>query len=330
MKIRIITALILLVPLGWTQSPAPNPATPSSQSGDIRSNLQNLPAGLDSAPGSSKASEQNIEALIGPGDLLKISVLGAPDYDQELRVSGGGDISLALLGQIHVAGLTPEQVQQMLRTRLKESGYFADPQVSVFQKEYATQGVSVLGEVLKPGVYPLLGPHRLFDVISLAGGTTPKAGQLVTIAHRNQPQATRNVTLSNDPAKNTEANVDIMPGDTVVVSKAGIVYVVGDVHRPSGVIMENGNLTVLQAIAMAEGANPSAALNSAKIIRRSDGGPKEIHLELKKMLAAKSPDVKLQAEDIIFVPSSAAKSAGKTALDSIVRLATGVAVYRLP
>jgi polysaccharide export outer membrane protein len=179
-------------------------------------------------------------------------------------------------------------------------------------------------------VYPLLGPRRLFDVISLAGGTTPKAGQVVTITHREQPQSTRNVTLSSDPDKNTVANIAIVPGDTVVVSKAGIVYVVGDVHRPSGVIMENGNMTVLQAIAMAEGANSSAALNSAKIIRRSPEGPKEIPLALKKMLSAKSPDVKLQAEDIVFVPSSAAKNAGKTALDSIVRLATGVAVYRLP
>ena len=92
--------------------------------------------------------------------------------------------------------------------------------------------------------------------------------------------------------------------------------------------MDNGGMTVLQAIAMAEGANSTAALNSAKIIRRSPEGPKEIPLQLKKMLSAKAPDLRLQAEDIVFVPGSAAKSAGKTALDSIIRLATGVAVYR--
>ena len=164
------------------------------------------------------------------------------------------------------------------------------------------QSISVLGEVQKPGVYAVTGPCRLFDLLSLAGGTTAKAGQRITITHRGFIQQ---VILSNDPQKNGNANVEIVPGDTVVVGKAGIVYVVGDVHKPSGIAMENGRMTVLQAISMAEGTNPTAALNHAKLIRTTPSGPQEMPLALKKILDGRAPDVHLQAEDIVLVPSSA-------------------------
>ncbi len=287
---------------------------------------------LQTGPGAQStaaAAAESANPVIGPGDLLKISVMGAPEYDQEVRVAGSGDISLALVGAVHVATLSPEDAAQVIRKRLMEGGFFSDPQVTVFEKEYATQGVSVLGEVQKPGVYPIMGPRRLFDAISLAGGTTPKAGQLVSITHRNQPNKVENVTLSTDPEKNLAANVQVLPGDTVVVSKAGIVYVVGDVHLPTGVIMDNGGkLTVLQALAMAGGANNTAAFNKSKIIRKTPQGQKEIPVELKKILATKKPDIQLQAEDILFVPNSGAKSVAARSLNAAVGLATTVVAYR--
>jgi polysaccharide export outer membrane protein len=223
--------------------------------------------------------------------------------------------------------LTIEQAQTIIAKDLVSGGFFTQPQVSVFAKEYATQGVSVLGEVQKPGVYPLLGSRTLFDVLSLAGGTTPKAGRVVSITHRENPTAPINVSLSDDTAESVRSNVDIFPGDTVLVSKAGIVYIVGDVHKPSGVPMDNGSITVLQAIAMAEGTNPTANLNKSKLIRKTPAGNQEIPLALKDMLSSKSPDVRLQAEDIIFVPSSAAKSATRRSMEAIIQAATGVAIY---
>jgi len=270
------------------------------------------------------------QMLVGPGDLLRITVLGAQDFDQELRVSSSGNATLALIGSVHIAGLTTEQAGELIRKRLIDGGFFSDPQVAIFEKEYATQGVSVLGEVQKPGVYPLIGPHRLFDVLSQAGGTTPKAGMQVTITRQNDLHSPQVVTMSSDPLKNNEANAEVYPGDTVVVSKAGIIYVVGDVHKPSGFVMESSGMTVLQALAMAEGPNGTAALNVSKIIRRGPSGPSEVHIDLKKMLAAKAPDLRLEADDILFVPRSAAKNAGVQTLDAIVRVATGVAVYRVP
>jgi polysaccharide biosynthesis/export protein len=265
--------------------------------------------------------------MLGIGDLIKVSVLGAPDSDQEVRIAADGTVVLNFIGTVPVAGQTTAQAQAEIAKRLVAGGFFTSPQVSVFTKEYVTQGVSVMGEVQKPGVYPVLGARKLFDVLSLAGGTTPNAGKLISVTRRDTPHAPLSVSLSNDASESVKSNVDIYPGDTVVVSKAGIVYVVGDVHRPTGVPMDNSTMTVLQAIAMAEGTNTTAALNKAKLIRRSSGTPQEIPLPLKDMLSSKTPDVTLQAEDIVFVPSSTAKKAGVRTLEAIIQTATGVTMY---
>ena len=266
--------------------------------------------------------------LIGVGDLIKVSVFGAPESDQEMRVAADGNVSLNFIGVVKIAGLSTYEAQESIARKLKSANYFADPQVSVFVKEYATQGVSVLGEVQKPGVYPILGSRRLFDILSLAGGTTARAGKVVSITHRESPQAPILLSLDSSPTPTGQNNVEILPGDTVLVSKAGVVYVVGDVQKPSGVVMENGSLTVLQALAVAEGPKSTASLNKARLIRKTTDGHQDIPLQLSEMLSAKTPDLQLQAEDIIFVPSSAAKSAGRRSLEAILQTATGLAIYR--
>jgi polysaccharide export outer membrane protein len=306
------------VGVAFSQETTPSPATQKTKAtGTVSAN----PEARDTA------AEEKISAvpLIGVGDLIKVTILGAPESDQEVRVGADGDVPLHFLGPVHVAGLTIGQAQTLIAKRLQAGGFYTEPQVSVLDVEYATQGVSVLGEVQKPGVYPLLGPRRLFDLLSLAGGTTPKAGKEVSIAHRDHPQQAHMVSLSNDPAKSAEANVEVFPGDTIVVAKAGIVYVVGEVRKPSGLVMENGSqLTVLEAIAMAEGATPAASLNKAKLVRKTPNGPREIPLQLKKILAAQSPDVPLQPDDIIFVPASVST---KRSVEAIIQTATGIAVY---
>jgi len=170
----------------------------------------------------------------------------------------------------------------------------------------------------------VLGSRRLYDIISAAGGFTPNAGRTVTITHRDAPDKPIVVTFSNTPDKATEANVAIMPGDTVVVSKAQVVYVVGEVTRPSGILMENQGLTVLKAIAISGGPTSKAKLDSAKVIRRKDGKTEEIPLPLKQILSAKATDLELQPEDIVFVPGK-----NTMALQTILQLATGMAL-RVP
>jgi polysaccharide biosynthesis/export protein len=267
------------------------------------------------------------EMLVGAGDLIQVTVYGT-DFDRQVRVSDTGEISLPLLGTVKVGGLSIKDAEQFVGLQLARKGYFTDPQVSIFDREYATQAISVLGEVQKPGIYPLPGARTLFDAISAAGGTTDKAGNQVTITHRGHTDNPQVVPLSYVGDSSVHSNVKVLPGDTVAVARAGIVYVVGDVRKPSGIVMQNSQLTALQAIAMAEGTNPTAALNGSKLIRKTPQGLKEVPLPLKKILAAKAPDVNLQPNDILFVPNSAAKSAARRSLEAVVQTATGVAIYR--
>jgi polysaccharide export outer membrane protein len=274
-------------------------------------------------------SRKTPEVLIGAGDLLEVSVFGAPDFVKEVRVSSEGDISLPLIGRVKVAELPISEAEHLVAKRLADGGFFADPQVSIFEKEYATQGVSVLGEVQKPGIYPMLGPRTLLDALAAAGGTTPRAGNTVTITRRNLPAKPITVPLSYSPTGSQPLNnVTVMPGDTVVIAKAGIVYVVGDVAKPGGFVMENAQMTVLQALALASGANQNAALNSAKVIRKEGDRPAEIPVPLKDILALKQPDLRLRPDDIVYVPNSAAKGAMRRTMDAIVSMAVGMAIYR--
>ncbi len=264
---------------------------------------------------------------IGAGDLIQISVFGASDYTHELRVAGDGTVNLPLIGQTSVGGRTPREVASDLQLRLSQGGYFNNPQVGVFIKEYATQGVSVLGEVQKPGVYPMLGTRSLFDAISAAQGTTPTAGNKVYITHRDRPDQPEIVKLSYDATGLAQSNVPVFPGDTIVVQKAGMVYVVGNVQKPAGIAMVDPGLTVLKAIALAQGIAPNAALDKSTLVRKTSDGQTAIPIPLKKMLAAKAPDMTLQPDDIIFVPNSTAASAFKRSLELALQTASGVVIY---
>jgi polysaccharide biosynthesis/export protein len=267
------------------------------------------------------------DMVIGSGDLLEISVYGAPDYKYEVRVSSNGSISLPMVGAIHVSGMPTVSAEMAIGKQLNDKGIFNQPQVSVLEKEYATQGISVLGEVQKPGTYPLMGPRKLFDVISAAGGTTPKAGDTATITHRETPNQQETVKLSNNPEAQAN-NVAVRPGDMIVISKAGIIYVIGDVKDPAGIVMETPHLSVLQAIALAHGTNSTAKLSDSKLIRNTPTGPQAIPVPLNKILTTQSPDIQLKAGDILYVPNSVAKSVTRRTLDAIVQTATGLAIYR--
>ena len=269
------------------------------------------------------------EMIIAAGDLLDISLFGTDfacggEKDVcEARVSASGTIILPLIGEVKVGGLVVAQAKQVIAARLSEGRFFNDPQVTILQKEYASQGISVLGEVQKPGTYPLLGSHTLLQAISAAGGTTVKAGNDVIIIHSDHPNQPEHGDLSSL----TSGTTRLMPGDTVVVSKAGIVYVVGDVHQPSGIVMGGSGLTILKAIAMAQGTNSTASLKDAKLIRNTPQGRQEIPISISKILSNKAPDLELQPEDVLFIPNSLAKSATRRSLEAILQAATGVAIY---
>ena len=276
---------------------------------------------VDSAPDSSNPMR------IDAGDLLHVSVLGAPDFEQDVRVSDSGTVALPLIGEISVKGQTIAAAEGEVASALRKGGFFNDPQVSILVKEYATQGISVLGEVQKPGIYLLLGSHTLFDAISAAGGTTAKAGRTVTITHRKEVDKPELATFTNDPGGPAGGNLPVFPGDTIVVSRAGVVYVVGDVKQPTAVVLENPNLTVLQAIAVAQGTNPTASLDQSKLIRKTGSGTQEISVPIKKILAGRRSDIYMQPDDVLFVPQSGKKKAAARSIEAILQTATGLAVW---
>jgi polysaccharide export outer membrane protein len=267
---------------------------------------------------------------LGLGDLLEVSVFNVPELSAKARVSNTGDIYLPLIDYLHVADLTTEEAQALIEKRLSDGGFVKNPHVTLAIVEYSSEVVTVLGEVNKPGPYPVMGERRLYDVISAAGGLTQKAGRTVTISHRAKPDDPITVPLATGLTQNAESNVPVRPGDTIIVQRAGIVYVVGDVGRPSGLLMDSDHFTVLKAVAMAGGTNRTAKLNDAKILRQTPQGIQETPISLKKILQAKAPDMPLQAEDILFVPSSAGKVALYRGSEAIVQAAVGMSIYAAP
>jgi len=266
---------------------------------------------------------------IAAGDLVSVDVFDTPELSAKLRVSEKGDIDLPVAGLLRVGGLTAEEAAAQVEQRLREDRILKHPHAEVFIQEYATQGVSVLGEVKNPGVYPELGAHSLLDFISLAGGITPTAGKQVSITHKEDLEHPAIVTFDSSPDVAKRAGVAIQPGDTIVVSKSGVVYVVGDLGKPGGFLIENNQrLTAVQAVALAQGANKTAALNKSRLIRKSTNGPKEIHVQLAKVLAGKESDLSLEDGDILFVPSGKLKPVAYQGMGYAISLVTGLVIYR--
>jgi polysaccharide export outer membrane protein len=281
------------------------------------------------APASETASPRlraNSNVKLGIGDLIEISVFGVPDLATKTRISGSGDIYFPLIDYVHIADLTTDEAQELIQKRLEDGGFVRGPHVSIFVDESASQAITLMGEVNHPGPYPAIGERRLFDLISAAGGLTDKAGRNVTIERRGDPGQKIDLQLSSNLAEDTKNNVDILPGDTIIVSRAGIIYVVGDVNRPSGFMIEDNSLTVLKALALAGGGTRTSALNKTKILRQTPNGVQEIPVNLKKVLYAKAPDMALVKGDVLFIPGSSAKAAAYRTADAAMSMSTALAV----
>ncbi len=303
---------------------AARPAGTSAVSGD--SALKETAAPPESGvPAAADASAAAVR--ITAGDLLGFSVYGIPELTQDIRIGNAGDVYLPLIGYVRLAGLTLDQAQTVIENRLREGEFVKSPHVTLSMKDYVNQSAIVTGEVNRPGIYPILGLRRMLEVLAAAGGLTARAGKTVTITHRDHPEEPVKVDLPADLAKSPKDNIEILPGDTLLVNRAGLVYVVGEVQRPAGLVMDNNEkMTVMQAIALVGGPTPVAAMNSARLIRTTATGREEMHLKLNRMLSAKQADVNLQPEDIIFVPGSFGKKAAKRGAESAISITQTLAI----
>jgi polysaccharide export outer membrane protein len=268
----------------------------------------------------------NSSLPLGPGDLLEIVVFDTPELSGKRRVDENGDITLPIGGTISVKGLTAAQVRGAIEERLRQRNILRDPHVDVLVDDFATQGVTVAGEVKAPGIYPWSGKHTVLDFISAAGGVTASASRTVTISRKDREQAIT-FQLGESAQMPGGADVEARPGDRIAVARAGVVYVVGDVGRPGGYLIENREtITVLQALALAQGINKTAKYD-AKLIRTTPAGRAETALPLKKILANAAADPKLQDGDILFVPVSGGKQFAEKGVTSILQMAVGVVIY---
>ncbi len=310
----LVVSFVCLSLSAQTQTAGANPQAPST------------PAATSTAT-TSPLANSNIK--LGPGDLIEISVFGVPDLATKTRVSSAGDVYLPLIDYVHVADLTTDEAQELVEIRLEDGGFVRSPHVSIYVDESASQAITMVGELTHPGTYPAIGDRKLYDMISIAGGLTDRAGGSVTIIHRGDPDHKIELQLPRNLAEDTSHNVDVEPGDTIVVSQAGIIYVVGDVAHPSGFLVQDDTMTVLKALALAGGSTRTSSLNKTKILRRTANGIQQIPVPLKKVLHAKAPDMELAKGDVLFIPGSSAKAAAYRSADAAMSLSTAVGVVAL-
>jgi polysaccharide biosynthesis/export protein len=271
---------------------------------------------------------QSESLLIGPGDLLHIQIYDTPEMEQRARVTDAGRIPFSFLGDVSVSGLTPGQAAERIQDRLVTAGIMKHPQVMVRVEAYATQNASVMGQVLKPGVYEIDTSRKVVEVLAMAGGLTDFADRHITIQRFGPAKQKVDYYYSNAAASALSEDPLVYPGDTVIVPKAAVVYVLGDVLKPGGypISTNNSKMTVLEAIALAGYANHTADVGKSKLVRETATGVEEIDLQVSAMQKGKKPDVALLPDDVVYVPFSFMRNIGVNG-QGILASAASAAIY---
>lgn len=254
--------------------------------------------------------QYSTEYRVGPKDLLEIKVFGIDELNQTVRVSEEGKISLPLLGEIEVEGLTQNGLVLKLEELLRDK-YLQNPQVTIFIKEYQSKRVSILGAVSSPGPVELLGRQTLLQVISEAGGLTNEAGSEIIIIRQLSDGTSTSLKISIDDLilkGDPSLNIPLQPGDivNVPVDKLVFIYVFGQVRNPGALEVRKSNIpTLLRAIAQAGGFSERASKGGV-LIKRVDANGKEtqIKVNVKDILKGKRKDIQLLEDDTVYVPET--------------------------
>jgi polysaccharide export outer membrane protein len=266
---------------------------------------------------------------LGPGDLLAVSVYGAPELTRTVRVGSDGWIRLPMLAHlIEAKGRMPVDVEAGIREALNREGILVDPVVTVTVAEYNSRPISVAGSVRRPLTFQALGPTSLLEALTRAEGLTEDAGKEILVTRRSTDAAdhplmervqVQNLIQRGDPA----ANLVLEGGEEIRVPPAGRVYVVGNVKKPGAFrVEESTGMTVLRALAMAEGLTPYSQ-KVAYVYRPGEAGARETPVELRKIMDRKAPDVPLEADDIFYVPDNRVGRVTATTLERILSFVAG-------
>lgn len=248
------------------------------------------------------------DTVIGPGDLLEVRVFGVPELSGSFRVSGRGTLDIPLIGGVATSGLSASALAARISNSFVGGGFILNPQVTVRVLELGTQGITVGGEVQHPGIYPMFAPRSLRDAIALASGFTEQADRRVRVQHRRTHRE-EVVDLSSQGTTSTNAEtVSVYPGDEISVPRAGIIYVLGEVVRPGGIVMRNGGrLTLLEALAEAQGPRRTASLQHSFVLHKSGDTYTRVALPLKDYMKGQKGVFELVDQDVLVVSGSSVK-----------------------
>lgn len=256
---------------------------------------------------------------IRPGDIVEVRVFGAPEYSISMPVSSAGDIALPYAGIFHIEGMTATESAGAIDRFYEERQILRNPQVIVTTQQFG-YFVTVLGEVHTPGMYPLTGRKRLFDVLSEAGGLTDRAGHVIDIFDPDSTKGPHTVIWDPSLRENRAAETVLKNGDTVMVSRCGVVYVGGNVVRPGAFpICDSNHTTLSEVVAEAQGVKPSSWPQRSLLLRSTQSGTRLVQkIRLNDVLQGKRTDIFMQPDDIVYVPASSAKSATKFGISAAV------------
>jgi polysaccharide export outer membrane protein len=246
-------------------------------------------------------------------------------------VDPAGDLTLPLCGKVKVQGLTATEAARLLETTLRDDQVLVRPQVNVDLQQYAGQYVIVLGEVSSPGRVTVIAPTKLSEVLAQVGGLTPVAGTRIKIRHGADDAAPEiDVPYSRSESNQQAGSILVRPGDTVLVPRAGIVYVLGAVFRPGGYLMqEDGKLNVAEALALSGGTVLQAKTNGLRVIRRNpDGTVLDFALSYDGIAKGNQAPLELQAQDVVYVPMNKLKATLSDATGILSAAASAAIVTR--
>lgn len=327
----LLLLVIALLPAIMTESlnaqaaagSSTSPALPTSAASSGR-------AGAQSGLGPVIVPEDLSELRIQPGDLLSINVYETPELSNSYRVDPAGDLTIPLCGKVNLQGLTLQEAATHLEVALKDRQILVQPQVNVDVVQYAGQYVTVIGEVASPGRVALIAPTNLGEILAEAGGVTAIAGARIKIRHGADDTVPEvEVPYSRSQSTRETASIVVRPGDTVIVPRAGIVYVLGAVARPGGYVMqEDGKLNVAQALALSGGTVPQANTGGLRVIRRNpDGTVLDFPLSYDAIAKGKQTPLILQAQDIVYVPMSKIKATLTSTMGILSAVTTDTIIY---
>jgi polysaccharide export outer membrane protein len=305
-KTSLVLAGFVLLQSAILVAQEPRPAIiPSGQGGGSSSAAQNTSLGSIGS-----LSDGPIVA----GEMVHINVFDAPDFSLVTRVSESGDVPFPIIGSFHIAGLNSASAAEALAKQLKDRNLMLDPEITI-TVDSTTTGITVLGEVHSPGIYPPPGKPQLSDLLATAGGLTANTGRIIEITSNSNPGKKEYLTW--DPTMHNTDNFDrpVHAGDRVLVRSCGIAYVGGNVGKPGAYsLCGSPHMTLSEVMTLAGGVAPLSSLSKTYLVRAQPDGTKVVEqIDIKKVLTSKVADPVVHEDDIIYVSPSPIKQILKQA-----------------